>query len=71
MLKVPLAMTDDDLNLILCCLFGFLLLLAAPVIYVHVAEHWNDPLPPHSGFYPECPEWTAPIREEAQLPSEY
>ena len=59
-------MTDDDIFTALNILMGIFLLLAAPIIYLHVQEHKDDPLPPHSGFYPECPEWTAPISAPAE-----
>ncbi|MBQ3218880.1 MAG: hypothetical protein IJB33_08425 [Akkermansia sp.] len=54
----------DDLLELLRFLFYFLLFLFAlmclPFVVAHVAEHWDAPEYPHSGFSPECPEWEAP-----------
>lgn len=54
-------MTDDDISLALTIIFGTLLLLFSPFLAYHVYEHWYDPEPIHSGFTPECPEWTEPV----------
>lgn len=52
-------------------LFIFLL-ICLPFVVIHVAEHWDDPIYPYSGFSPECPTWEAPIDEvENSLPPTY
>lgn len=54
----------DDLLELLRFLFYFLLFLFAlmclPFVVAHVAENWDAPAYPHSGFSPECPAWEAP-----------
>lgn len=45
------------LFLIIAILF---MILTAPFVVAHIIEHWDDAPYPHSGFTPECPEWTAP-----------
>lgn len=32
-------------------------LICLPFVLLHVADNWNAPEYPHSGFSPECPEW--------------
>lgn len=36
------------------------ILLSLPFVVSHVAEHWDDPIYPHSGFTPDCPTWEEP-----------
>ena len=48
---------SDFLHALLMFFFGVFLLLAAPFIVVHVADTWDAPAYPHSGFSPECPIW--------------
>ena len=51
--------------------FAFFM-MALPFIICHVAEHWDDPPYPYSGFSPECPTWEAPlVEEENTLPPTY
>ncbi len=51
-------MLDDLLDLLhvlfylLACAF---FMMALPFIICHVAEHWDDPIFPHSGFRPDSP----------------
>ena len=56
-------MLDDFLDLlrVLFYLLAFLFfLMALPFIVAHVADHWNAPEYPHSGFSPDCPTWPEP-----------
>ncbi len=32
-------------------------LMALPFVFCHVADTWDAPAYPHSGFSPECPTW--------------
>ena len=43
-------------------------LLCLPFVVAHVAEHWDAPEYPHSGFSPECPTWEAAEEPENSLP---
>ena len=66
----------DDLIDLLRVLFYILLFIifCISILFVvaHVAEHWDDPIYPYSGFSPECPTWEAPIDEvENSLPPTY
>lgn len=36
------------------------ILLCLPFVVIHVAEHWDDPIYPYSGFTPDCPTWEEP-----------
>lgn len=46
--------------------------ISIPFVVAHVAEHWDDPIYPYSGFTPDCPTWEAPIDEvENSLPPTY
>lgn len=51
-------------------LFIFLL-ICLPFVVIHVAEHWDDPIYPHSGFCPDCPTWEEPYEPENTLPPTY
>ena len=56
-------MLDDLLDLlrVLFYLLAFaFFLMALPFIICHVAEHWDDPPYPYSGFTPDCPTWEEP-----------
>ena len=56
-------MLDDLLDLlrVLFYLLAFaFFMMALPFIICHVAEHWDDPPYPYSGFTPDCPTWEAP-----------
>ena len=47
-------------------------LLCLPFVICHVAEHWDAPEYPHSGFCPDSPTWEAPADEpENTLPPTY
>lgn len=47
-------------------------LLSIPFIAAHVADNWDAPIYPHSGFTPDCPSWDPPIDEvENTLPPTY
>lgn len=47
-----------DLLRFLFYLLAFLFfMMALPFVICHVAEHWDDPIYPHSGFSPEFPSW--------------
>lgn len=52
---------DEFFSFLAFLLFGLFCLLTAPFVVCHVIDHWEDPEPVHSGFSPECPEWTEPI----------
>lgn len=56
-------MLDDllDLLLVLFYLLAFaFFMMALPFIICHVAERWDDPPYPYSGFTPDCPTWEEP-----------
>ncbi len=60
-------MFDDLIDLIrflLWLLFLMFCLMALPFVIAHVADTWNAPDYPHSGFSPDCPTW-----EPADKPS--
>lgn len=65
-------MLDDLLDLlrVLFYLLAFaFFMMALPFVICHVAEHWDDPPYPYSGFTPDCPTWeeleiTLPPTEE-------
>lgn len=57
---------SDFLHALLMFFFGVFLLLSAPFIVVHVADTWNAPEYPHSGF---CPD--SPAAENSLPPSDY
>ena len=68
-------MLDSFLTMlrVLFYLLAFLFfMMALPFIICHVAEHWDAPEYPHSGFCPDCPAWQAPADEpENTLPPTY
>lgn len=43
-------------------------LLALALVAAHVADTWDAPEYPHSGFAPDCPEWDEPLWEGEPLP---
>ncbi len=50
-----------DLLRFLFYLLAFMFfMMALPFIICHVAEHWDGPPYPHSGFTPDCPTWEEP-----------
>lgn len=56
-------MFDDLIALIrflLWLLFLMFSLMALPFVVAHVADNWDAPQYPHSGYSPECPTWEAP-----------
>lgn len=56
-------MFDDFLDLlrVLFYLLAFIFfLMALPFVFCHVADSWDAPVYPHSGFTPDCPTWEAP-----------
>lgn len=57
-------LTDLCKFIFLTCAAIFML-FSLPFVLLHVAEHWNEPEYPHSGFSPECPEYIEP--EESDL----
>lgn len=61
-------MLDDLLDLlrVLFYLLAFaFFMMALPFVICHVAEHWDDPPYPYSGFTPDCPTWE-PTWEEPE-----
>lgn len=58
---------SDFLHALLMFFFGVFLLLSAPFIVAHVADTWNAPEYPHSGFHPDSPTHT----ENTLPPSDY
>ena len=54
---------SDFLHALLMFFFGVFLLLSAPFIVAHVADTWNAPEYPHSGFRPDT--------ENSLPPSDY
>lgn len=56
-------MFDDLIDLLrfLFYLLAFLFfMMALPFIICHVAENWDAPEYPYSGFTPDCPTWEEP-----------
>ncbi len=68
-------MLNDLINLlrVLFYLLAFMLfMICMPFVICHVAEHWDAPEYPHSGFCPDSPTWEAPADEpENTLPPTY
>lgn len=56
---------EDIFCTIFAIVFGTFCVLASPFVACHIIDHWHDPEPLHSGFTPECPEWTAPAQAPA------
>ena len=50
----------DLLRLLLYLLALMLFLICLPFFICHVANTWDAPAYPHSGFSPECPTWEEP-----------
>ncbi len=48
-------MFADFLHALMLLFFCLFLLLTAPFIAAHVADTWNAPEYPHSGFRPDSP----------------
>ena len=46
-------------TLLYILLFLFFL-MCMPFVICHIADNWDAPEYPHSGFSPECPTWEAP-----------
>ena len=46
---------SDFLHALMILFFSVFLLLSAPFIVAHVADTWNAPEYPHSGFRPDSP----------------
>ena len=42
---------------LLAIIFG---MMCIPFVICHVADNWDAPEYPHSGFTPDCPEWLEP-----------
>lgn len=56
-------MFDDliDLLRVLFYLLAFaFFMMALPFVICHVAENWDAPEYPYSGFTPDCPTWEEP-----------
>lgn len=54
---------DDFLDLLRALFYllaGIFFLMALPFICCHVADTWNAPEYPYSGFTPDCPTWEEP-----------
>lgn len=52
---------DYLISVFKCLVFLFLCAcaaFAAPFIFLHAVNHWNDPEAFHSGATPDCPTWT-------------
>lgn len=58
----------DLLRVLLWLLFLMFCLMALPFVICHIADTWDAPAYPHSGFSPECPTWESP---ENSLPPTY
>ena len=43
-------------------------LMCMPFVICHIADRWDAPEYPHSGFCPDCPEWQ---EAENTLPPTY
>jgi len=54
---------SDFLHALMILFFSVFLLLASPFIVAHVADNWNAPEYPHSGFRPDT--------ENSLPPTEY
>lgn len=44
-------------EVLLALLLGALVLLGLALAVAHVAEGWDAPEYPHSGYSPDCPVW--------------
>lgn len=62
-----------DLLRFLFYLLAFIFfMMCMPFVICHIADRWDAPEYPHSGFVPDCPTWEAPIDEvENSLPPTY
>lgn len=58
----------DLIHVLLWLLFLIFCLMALPFVVAHVADRWDAPEYPHSGFCPDSPEWQ---EEENTLPPTY
>lgn len=56
----------DLIRVLLWLLFLMFCLMALPFVVAHMADTWNAPEYPHSGF---CPD--SPAAENSLLPSDY
>lgn len=48
------------LRALFICAAAIFCLLALPFVVAHVADTWDAPEYPHSGFSPDCPTWEQP-----------
>lgn len=62
----------DDLSEFVRVLFFALALLLAmlalPFVICHVADTWDAPEYPHTGFCPDCPAWDEDAATDNSLP---
>lgn len=47
----------DFLRVLFYILLFIFFSISIPFVVAHVAEHWDAPEYPHSGFTPDCPTW--------------
>ena len=47
----------DLLRILFYLILFIFLLICLPFVVIHVAEHWDDPIYPYSGFSPDCTTW--------------
>lgn len=55
----------DFLRVLFYILLFIFFCISIPFVVAHVAEHWDDPIYPYSGFSPECPTWEEPSDKPA------
>ena len=67
-LRVLRVLLYTLLYTLLYILLFIFFLISIPFVVDHVAEHWDDPIYPYSGFSPDCPEWQ---EAENTLPPTY
>ncbi len=58
----------DLIRVLLWLLFLMFCLMALPFVVAHMADRWEAPEYPHSGYTPDCPTWEAAEEPENSLP---
>lgn len=51
----------DLLRILLYLLAIMFFLMGIPFVICHIADNWDAPEYPHSGFSPDCPTWETPL----------
>lgn len=61
----------DLLRIFFYLILFIFLLICLPFVVAHVAEHWDDPIYPYSGFSQDCPIWEELYEPKNTLPPTY